>query len=126
MEAEIKNYENLFQELAKKLEEIKQRRNQQESLVKQLENERQQFKWSLEKLVLQHQESQTKLDELTLHIEEVSQELPNPLPEVPWLVNNSEIGEINHKITFDSLRERLEQIKQEIRKGEKNGSFRTC
>ncbi len=119
MEAEIKNYENLFQELAKKLEEIKQRRNQQESLVKQLENERQQFKWSLEKLVLQHQESQTKLDELTLHIEEVSQELPNPLPEVPWLVNNSETGEINHKITFDSLRERLEQIKQEIRKGEK-------
>lgn len=115
----ITKYENLFQELAQKLEDIKQRRNKQENLVKQLENEHQQLKWSIEKLVLQHQESQTKLNEITLQIDEISQDLPNPLPEIPWLVNNSQAGEINQKITFDSLQDQLEQIKQEIRKGEK-------
>jgi chromosome segregation protein len=119
IELEITNYENLFQELAHKLEDIKQRRNKQENLVKQLENEQQQLKWSIEKIVLQHQESQTKLNELTLQIEEITQELPNPLPEIPWLINNPESGDINHKITFDSLQDHLEQIKQEIRKGEK-------
>lgn len=119
IEEDINKYENLFQELAQKLEAIKQERNQQESVVKRLESEQQQLQWTLEKLVLQHQESQTKLNELTLQIQEVSQELPNPLPEIPWLVNNSETGEINNKITFDSLQDQLEQIKQEIRKGEK-------
>lgn len=119
IELEITNYENLFQELAHKLEDIKQQRNKQESHSKQLENEQQQLKWSIEKIVLQHQEGQTKLNELTLQIEEISQELPNPLPEIPWLVNNAESGDINNKITFDSLQDHLEQIKQEIRKGEK-------
>ncbi|BAQ65412.1 chromosome segregation protein SMC [Geminocystis sp. NIES-3709] len=119
IDEDISKYENLFQELAQKLETIKQERNQQENFVKKLENEQQQLQWSLEKLVLQHQESQTKLNELTLQIEEVRQDLPNPLPEIPWLVNNTESGEINNKITFDSLQDQLEQIKREIRKGEK-------
>ncbi|MBL1211470.1 AAA family ATPase, partial [Geminocystis sp. GBBB08] len=88
IDEEINKYENLFQELAQKLETIKQQRNQQENLVKKLENEQQQLQWALEKLVLQHQESQTKLNELKLEIQEVSQDLPNPLPEIPWLVNN--------------------------------------
>jgi chromosome segregation protein len=119
IEEDINKYENLFQELAQKLETIKEERNKQENLVKKLESEQQQLQWALEKIVLQHQESQTKLNELTLQIEEVSQDLPNPLPEIPWLVNNSETGENNNKITFDSLQDQLEQIKQEIRKGEK-------
>jgi chromosome segregation protein len=119
MEEDINKYENLFQELAQKLETIKEERNKQESHVKKLENEQQQLQWALEKLVLQHQESQTKLNELILHIDEVSQDLPNPLPEIPWLINNGESSEINNKITFDSLQDQLEQIKQEIRKGEK-------
>lgn len=119
IEEDINKYENLFQELAQTLETIKEERNKQENLVKKLESEQQQLQWALEKIVLQHQESQTKLNELTLQIEEISQDLPNPLPEIPWLVNNSETAEINNKITFDSLQDQLEQIKQEIRKGEK-------
>jgi len=119
IEEDINKYENIFQELAQKLETIKEIRNKQESQIKKLESEQQQLQWALEKIVLQHQESQTKLYDLTLQIEEISQDLPNPLPEIPWLVNNSKSGEINNKITFDSLQDQLEQIKQEIRQGEK-------
>lgn len=119
LKEEISKKENLYQELAQKLETIKQQRNKQEHHLKTLENEQQQLHWGLEKLVLQHQESQTKLIELQQQIAELKPDLPNPLPSIPWLVNNSETGEINQKITFDSLQEQLEQIRQEIRKGEK-------
>lgn len=116
LEEEIKNHETLFQELAHKLTEIKKARDTQEIELKQLENQQQQLSWHLEKLLLQHQENQTKLTELKTQIAEINPELPNPLPEIPYLINKA--GE-DSKIVFDNLQEQLEQINKEIRNGQR-------
>ncbi|MGY6529109.1 MAG: chromosome segregation protein SMC [Cyanobacterium sp.] len=116
LEQEIKNYEIQFQELAQKLADIKKARDAQEKDLKKLENQQQQLSWNLEKILLQHQENQTKLTELKTKLEEITPELPNPLPEIPHLINQE--GEDN-KIIFDNLQEQLEQINKEIRNGQK-------
>ncbi|AUC61976.1 chromosome segregation protein Smc [Cyanobacterium sp. HL-69] len=116
LEQEIKNYETQFQELAQKLATIKKARDTQEKELKKLENQQQQLSWNLEKLLLQHQESQTKLTELKTQLEEITPDLPNPLPDIPYLINKE--GE-DSKIVFDNLQEQLEQINKEIRNGQK-------
>lgn len=116
LDQEITNYESQFQELAQKLADIKKARDNQEKALKKLENQQQQLSWDLEKLLLQHQETQTKLTELKTQLAEITPDLPNPLPEIPYLVNKE--GE-DSKIVFDNLQEQLEQINKEIRNGEK-------
>ncbi|MBE9221408.1 chromosome segregation protein SMC [Cyanobacterium stanieri LEGE 03274] len=113
---EITNYESQFQALAQKLADIKKARDDQEKALKKLENQQQQLSWNLEKLLLQHQETQTKLTELKTQLAEITPDLPNPLPDIPYLINKE--GE-DSKIVFDNLQEQLEQINKEIRNGEK-------
>ncbi|WP_069790294.1 chromosome segregation protein SMC [Cyanobacterium sp. IPPAS B-1200] len=116
LEQDIKNHETQFQELAQKLAAIKKARDTQEKELKKLENQQQQLSWNLEKLLLQHQESQTKLTELKTQLAEITPDLPNPLPDIPYLINKE--GE-DSKIVFDNLQEQLEQINKEIRNGQK-------
>ncbi|MBF2055846.1 MAG: chromosome segregation protein SMC [Cyanobacterium sp. T60_A2020_053] len=117
---EIVKYEQKFQQLAEKLTEVKQQRDQEEKEVKRLENEQQKLVWHIEKLILQHQENQTKLSQIQTEIQEIIPELPQPIPEIPYLVNDSEeITADNSKIIFDNLQEQLEQIKKEINSARK-------
>ena len=115
---EISNYQDLFQQLAQKLESIKQSRDEQEKELKQLENQQQKINWALEKLIQQHQEKQSKLSEISQQLETITQELPSPLPDIPWLINHPD-SESSDRITFDNLQEQLEQIKKEIEKTQK-------
>ncbi len=102
----------LYQELAQKIEGIKQQRDNQELDVKKIESASKKIEWQLEKLVLKHQELQTQLAELKETHAEIKVELPTPLPEIPWLQEQE-------KITVNILAEKLAKTNQEIKKIEK-------
>ncbi len=108
----ITEHEIIFQQLAKKLEGIKGERDKTELEVKNLESDDQKIQWKLEKLVLQHQELQTKLQEIEANTNEIKEELPEPLPEIPWLQEQ-------HKITTEILLEKLDKINKEMKRIEK-------
>jgi len=115
----IFQFEQQVQVLAQKLEQAKAKRDKQEQELKKIENEQKNLQWKLEKFVLQHQEYQTKISELNSLIQEIETNLPNPLPEIPFLVNTDLKEGMGEKITFANLKEQLEQIKLEISKLEK-------
>jgi len=58
------------------------------------------------------------LQTLQQQIAEQEQELPDPLPEIPQLVNQEGI-EAGESITFANLQEQVEQLQRQIRNGEK-------
>ncbi|GAB4305499.1 MAG: chromosome segregation protein SMC [Geminocystis sp.] len=115
----IAQFEQQVQALVEKLQQAKAKRDKQEQELKKIENEEKNLQWKLEKFVLQHQEYQTKISELNSLIQELEANLPNPLPEIPFLVNTDLKEGNGEKITFASLKEQLEQIKLEISKLEK-------
>ncbi|MBW4536581.1 MAG: chromosome segregation protein SMC [Pleurocapsa minor HA4230-MV1] len=104
--------------LAEKLGVTKQERDRLENQLKQLRDRHQKQVWQLEKLALSQQERQATLQTLQQQIAEQKQELPDPIPEIPQLVNDDGI-EAGESITFANLQEQVEQLQKQIRNGEK-------
>jgi chromosome segregation protein len=107
---QIQEAEIIFQELAKKIEVIKNERDQKELEVKRIETDEKKNQWKLEKLILQHQELQVKRQEL--ESKEIKEELPEQIPPIPWL-------EEEKQLTTEFLLEKLEKVQKEIKKIEK-------
>ncbi|MEM8830883.1 MAG: chromosome segregation protein SMC [Cyanobacteria bacterium P01_G01_bin.19] len=107
-----------LEQLTAKLGETKQQRDRLENELRQLRDLHQKQTWQLEKLNVNRQEIQTTLQALEQQIGEHEQDLPDPIPEIPQLVNEDgvEAGEL---LTFASLQEQVEQLQKQIRNGEK-------
>ncbi len=114
----ISNAEVELEQLSAKLGETKQERDRLENQLKELRDRHQKQAWKLEKLQAAQQERQTTLQTLQQQIAEQEQELPEPIPEIPQLVNEDGI-EIGESITFANLQEQVEQLQRQIRNGEK-------
>ncbi|MGF1591341.1 MAG: chromosome segregation protein SMC [Pleurocapsa sp.] len=107
-----------LEQLSAKLGETKQERDRLESQLKQLRDRHQKQAWQLEKLQTTQQERQATLQTLQQQIVEQEAELPNPIPQIPQLVNEDAI-EAGELITFANLQEQIEQLQRQIRNGEK-------
>lgn len=105
-------------QLTEKLGVTKQERDRLENQLKQLRDRHQKQVWQLEKLAIAQQERQATLQTLQQQIAEQKQELPDPIPEIPQLVNHDGI-EAGESITFANLQEQIEQLQKQIRNGEK-------
>ncbi len=114
----ITETETKLEQLTAKLGETKQERDRLEIELKQLRDKHQKQAWQLEKLNSTQQERQATLQTLSQQIAEQEQELPDPLPEIPQLVNDGEI-EAGEAIAFATLQEQVEQLQKQIRKVEK-------
>ncbi|HEY9769381.1 MAG TPA: chromosome segregation protein SMC [Coleofasciculaceae cyanobacterium] len=107
-----------LEQLSAKLGETKQERDRLETQLKQLREQHQKQAWQLEKLQTTQQERQATLQTLQQQIAEHEAELPNPIPQIPQLVNEDAI-EAGESITFANLQEQIEQLQRQIRNGEK-------
>ena len=107
-----------LEQLSAKLGETKQERDRLESRLKELREQHQKQAWQLEKLQTTQQERQATLQTLQQQIAEQEAELPNPIPQVPQLVNEDAIG-AGELISFANLQEQIEQLQRQIRNGEK-------
>jgi chromosome segregation protein len=114
----ITTFETELAKLSEKLGVTKQERDRLENQLKELRDRHQKQAWKLEKLQAAQQERQTMLQTLQQQIAEQEQELPNPIPEIPQLVNDDGI-EAGEAITFANLQEQVEQLQRQIRNGEK-------
>jgi chromosome segregation protein len=120
-EENIATNNQLFQELAAKLEKIKSQRDEAENKLKTIQNQEQKTSWQIQKLADKQQEKKEILVNLTIEIEEINRELPNNLPEIPFLVNDldGETETENQAITFANFQEQLDHLQKEIRNGQK-------
>ncbi len=107
-----------LEQLSAKLGETKQERDRLENNLRELRDRHQKKAWQLEKLGIAQQERQSTLQTLQQQIAEQELELPDPLPEIPQLVNKDEI-EVGESITFANLHDQVEQLQKQIRNGEK-------
>jgi chromosome segregation protein len=114
----ITTFETELAKLSEKLGVTKQERDRLENQLKELRDRHQKQAWKLEKLQAAQQERQAMLQTLQQQIAEQEQELPNPIPEIPQLVNDDGI-EAGEAITFANLQEQVEQLQRQIRNGEK-------
>ncbi|MEL6929392.1 MAG: chromosome segregation protein SMC [Cyanobacteria bacterium J06600_6] len=114
----ITTAETELAKLSEKLGETKQERDLLEQQLKELRDRHQKQAWKLEKLQASQQETQATLQTLEQQIAEQEQELPDPIPEIPQLVNEDGI-EAGESITFANLQEQVEQLQRQIRNGEK-------
>ena len=114
----IAQTEAQLEQLTAKLGATKQERDRLENELKQLRERHQKQTWQLEKLNSTQAERQITLKTLEQQIAEQEQELPDPIPEIPQLVNEDgvETGEL---LTFSNLQEQVEQLQKQIRNGEK-------
>jgi len=114
----IAESETELAKLSEKLGVTKEERDRLETELKQLRDKHLKQAWQLEKLNSAQQERQATLQALEQQIAEQEQELPDPLPEIPQLVNEDgvEAGEL---LTFATLQEQVEQLQKQIRNGEK-------
>ena len=114
----ITETEAQLEQLTAKLGATKQERDRIENELKQLRERHQKQAWQLEKLNSTQEERQATLQTLVQQIDEKEQELPDPIPEIPQLVNEDgvEAGEL---LTFSTLQEQVEQLQKQIRNGEK-------
>ena len=117
LEQKIIQGERELQQLTEQLGETKKERDRVENQLKELQTQQQQKSWQLEKINTDRQERKTHLASLEQQIAEQAQELPDPLPEIPELVNTD--SESTEQITFANIQEHLEQIQKQIRNGEK-------
>jgi chromosome segregation protein len=119
IEQKITESEQQLQQLNDRLDTTKQERDRVETSVRELQHQQQQKSWQLEKLQTTQQERNETLQHLQQQLAEQEQELPDPIPEIPQLINTDEEAEAGEKITFDNLSEQLEQLQKQIRRGEK-------
>ncbi|MEC4984715.1 MAG: chromosome segregation protein SMC [Oscillatoria sp. PMC 1068.18] len=111
--AQINDTEQLLAKLTEKLGETKKERDRVEKELTAQKTTQQQRSWLQEKLLATQQERKAALLSLQTELETQQAELPNPLPEIPLLVNpeKNDTGEI----TFDSFTAQLEQLQKELR-----------
>jgi chromosome segregation protein len=119
---EIAKTQESLTQLEQKLGEAKQERDRAEGHLRERHLQQQQQSWQLQKL----QETQlARREELaTLEAQLVIQqaELPDPLPDVPVLVDprfTPSESSGSEAIAFDSFAAQLEQLQKEIRNGQK-------
>ncbi|MEL6502157.1 MAG: chromosome segregation protein SMC, partial [Cyanobacteria bacterium J06623_1] len=118
MAQKIVETEAELEKLSAKLGETKQERDRLENQLQELRDRHQKQAWQLEKLQAAQQERHMTLQTLQQQIAEQEQELPDPIPEIPQLVNEDGI-EAGESITFANLQEQVEQLQKQIRNGEK-------
>jgi len=116
--AKITTAETELAKLSEKLGETKGERDRLENQLKTLRDRHQKQTWQLEKLQSSQQETKATLQILEQQIAEQLQELPDPIPEIPQLINEDGI-EAGESITFANLQEQVEQLQKQIRNGEK-------
>ncbi|MGF1541510.1 MAG: chromosome segregation protein SMC [Pleurocapsa sp.] len=114
----INESETELQQLSETLGTTKQERDRTENTLRQLRDCHQKQSWKLEKLTIAQQQRQISLQHLEQQIAEQEVELPDPIPEIPQLVNEDGI-EPEEAITFSNLEEQLEQLQKQIRNGQK-------
>ncbi|MGL4882805.1 MAG: chromosome segregation protein SMC, partial [Waterburya sp.] len=114
----ITESEAALEQLSAKLGETKQERDRVENNLNQLRDRHQKQAWQLEKLQQNQQERQVTLQTLEQQIAEQEQELPDPIPDIPQLVDEYAM-EAGEAITFANLQEQVEQLQKQIRNGEK-------
>jgi chromosome segregation protein len=111
LEEKIAATEALLKELSERLGETKIERDRAETTVRELQNRQQNFSWNLQKLQETQQERQASLESLQAQIQAQQTELPDPLPEIPF--------SIEENASQFPIADRLEQLQQEIRSAQK-------
>ncbi|MEP0751090.1 chromosome segregation protein SMC [Trichocoleus sp. Lan] len=96
-----------------KLGEIKQQRDRAEQELRSRHLSQQQLEWQQQKLQETQQQHREALATVQPQLEAQQAELPDPLPEVPMLVNPGSTE--TEAIAFDSLIAQLEQLQKEMR-----------
>ena len=108
----------LLTQLEQKLGEEKQTRDRAEQQLRERHLSQQQLEWQLQKLQETQQAHSESLAALEIELQAQEAELPNPLPEVPVLVNTKDIESesgASKAIAFSSLASQLEQLQREVR-----------
>jgi len=114
LKLKIEEKEIGFEYLGNKLKEVKGERDRQEKSLKVKQQQQQEKIWQEEKLATKKQEKQDQLKKVSEELEVQEKELPEPLPEVPVLVAETEETEGIEAITFKSFGAQLEQLRKEL------------
>lgn len=102
-------------QLSAQLGTAKQERDRTESQLRNFQHTQQQTAWQQEKLTETQQQRQESLVNLQTQLNAQATELPDPLPEIPELVNQ----EATENPTSHNFAQQLEQLQQEIRRAQK-------
>ena len=122
VEEQITQTQASLKKLEQKLGETKQKRDRAEQHLRGQQKQQQQLSWQLQKLQETQLARREELTTLQAQLEIQQAELPNPLPEVPVLVQSpvTEPEESDSElVTFDSFTAQLEHLQKEIRNGQK-------
>jgi len=117
IETKIKETEIILEQLVARLGETKQKRDKAEKSLETLKNSQQNQNWQLQKLRETQQERQTQLLELQNQLQNQENELPDPIPQIPELVNPDD--ENTEAVTFQNYGEQLENLQKSIQKLQK-------
>ncbi|MBZ8183282.1 chromosome segregation protein SMC [Oscillatoria salina] len=110
----INQTEQLLAKLTAKLGETKKERDRVEKQLTSQQTTQRQRSWLQEKLLATQQERQAALLSLQTELETQQAELPDPLPEIPLLVNTEPEANAAREIAFDSFSAQLEQLQKEL------------
>jgi chromosome segregation protein len=119
---EITKTQALLSQLEHKLGEAKQERDHAEQHLRERHLQQQQQSWQFQKLQETQLARREELATLQAQLEIQQAELPDPLPEVPVLVDprlTESDSSASELIAFDSFADQLEQLQKEIRNGQK-------
>ena len=110
---QIRQTQTGLKQQEERLGEAKIQRDASETQLRERHLSQQQLEWQLQKLQETQQSRREELTAVKTQLETQQAELPDPLPEVPMLVN-PESSESN-AIAFDKLSDQLEQMQKEMR-----------
>jgi chromosome segregation protein len=109
-------------QLEQKLGEAKQERDRAEGHLRERHLQQQQQSWQLQKLQETQSARREELATLEAQLQIQQAELPDPLPDVPVLVDprfTPSESSGTEAIAFDSFAAQLEQLQKEIRNSQK-------
>jgi chromosome segregation protein len=113
LDQDIQAIETRLAQLSARLGETKQERDRLEAELKARQQAHQQSSWQLEKLQTTQQERQGAIANLHSQITSQEAELPNPLPEIPALIEAEAKGDA---IDFVA---QLEELQKDLRQSQK-------
>jgi chromosome segregation protein len=119
---EIAKTQESLTQLEQKLGEAKQERDRAEGHLRERHLQQQQQSWQLQKLQETQLARREELATLEAQLQIQQAELPDPLPDVPVLVDprfTPSESSGSEAIAFDSFAAQLEQLQKEIRNGQK-------
>ncbi|MGQ4647428.1 chromosome segregation protein SMC [Lyngbya aestuarii] len=122
MSEQITQTEVLLSQIEQQLGEVKQKRDRAEIYLSQQQQQHQQLSWQLQKLQETQLARQEEFTSRQTQLQLQEAELPNPLPEVPPLINHLETeshASASQVIAFDSFAAHLEQLQKEIKNAQK-------